>query len=52
MGTRIEIEISELDNGWLVEDSFFGYKYQFKTFLEAKKKAIKIFDEFKKEKGY
>ncbi len=50
MGAELRIEISEIDNGILLEDSFFGCKLHFKKFPDVKKKVIEILDEFEKER--
>lgn len=47
--SKINIEIREIENGWVVEDSYFGEETFFKRFVDAQKKSDKILQDFKKE---
>ncbi len=46
---KIEIEIKEIENGFIVDDSYYGNEHHYKTFGEAKEKAIDLLDEFQKD---
>lgn len=46
---KIEVEIREAENGWLVQDSYYGGETYFKTFVEAKDFAMNLFAKFQEE---
>ncbi|KKM76725.1 hypothetical protein LCGC14_1377250 [marine sediment metagenome] len=47
--SKINIEIREIENGWVVEESYFGDETFLKRFVDAEKKVNKILQNFKKE---
>ena len=47
----MEIEFKEIDNGWIVTETYFGYKHYCKSFKEVEKKIQEFIKEFKKECG-
>ena len=44
-----EVEIREVENGWVVEDTYFGDETYCETFVAAKDMAIERFTRFQKE---
>ena len=46
---KIEVEIKEIENGWVVDDSYYGEEIYFKNFVEAKDFAQSIFSKFQRE---
>ena len=46
---RIEIEIREIENGWIVEDSYYDEEKFCDTFLKAKTYANKLFTKFQND---
>ncbi len=47
----MNIEFKEIDNGWLITEDYFGYKYYCKTFKEVEKSIQKFIEEYEKECG-
>jgi len=48
---KIDVELKEIENGWLVDDSYYGEETFFKTYAEAKEFAIQIFTKYQNEEG-
>ena len=48
---KIDIELKEIENGWIVDDSYYGEETFFKTYAEAKDFAMEIFSKYEKEDG-
>ena len=46
---KIEVEIKEIANGWIVDDSYYGEKTFFKKWDDAVVFAKKIFTRYKKD---
>ena len=46
---KIEVEIKEIENGWIVDDSYFGEETFFKTYVEAKDFAQELFSRYQKD---
>jgi hypothetical protein len=49
MNRKLTLEIYEIDNGWIVEDSFIGHSKFVKTFEEAVSFVNKIIVEYQKQ---
>lgn len=49
MTNKIDVEITRIENGWIIEDSYFGEQTFFKTYAEASNDANKRFIKFQKE---
>ena len=49
MTNKIDVEIEEIENGWLIEDSYFGEMKFFKTYAECSNEANKRFIKFQKD---
>lgn len=50
----IEIEINEIDNGWIVKDNHYGDKVFFEEYPDAAAAAKKIFTKYGRDyaKGF
>lgn len=48
---KIEVEIKEIDNGWIVDDSYYGDETFHKEFSDAALLAKKIISRYKREEG-
>ena len=48
---NIEVEIKEIVNGWVVDDSYYGDETFFTKYDDAAAFAKKIFIKFKKDEG-
>lgn len=46
---KIEVEIKEIANGWLVDDSYYGEETFFTNYNDASMFAKKIFSRYKKD---
>jgi len=46
---KIEVEIKEIANGWIVDDSYYGEETFFKKYDDAATFAKKIFTRFKRD---
>lgn len=46
---RIEVEINEIDNGWIVDDSYYGEKTFFAEWIDAAVFAKKIITRYGRE---
>ncbi len=46
----MNIEFKEIDNGWIVNEDYFGYKQYCKHFKQVEKKIQEFIKEFKEEK--
>ncbi len=48
---KIEVEIKEIDNGWVVNDSYYGDETFFKEYKDAAAFAKKIFTKFGRDEA-
>ena len=48
---KLSVEIEGVDNGWIVEDSYFGERTYFKKFQDAEAEAKKRITRIKKYEG-
>ena len=46
---KIEVEIKEIENGWIVDDSYYGEEVFFDSYDDAAMFARRIFTSFKKD---
>lgn len=46
---KIEVEIKEIGNGWVVDDSYYGDEVFFKDYDSAAMFAKKIFTRYKRD---
>ena len=46
---KIVVEIREVENGWIVENGYFGDESYYETYAEAVNKAMKTFNKFQEE---
>lgn len=46
---EIDVEVKEIDNGWIVKDNYFGETKFFKKWDDVSNEAKKRFTRFKKE---
>lgn len=46
---KIEVEVKEIDNGWIVEDSYYGETKFFKKYDDVTTEVKKRFTRFKKD---
>ena len=46
---KIQVEIDSVDNGWIVEDSYYGDRIFYEDYNDASVAAKKIFTQFKKD---
>ena len=48
---KIEVEIKEIDNGWVVDDSYYGDETFFEAYVDAAAFAKKIFTRFGRDEA-
>lgn len=46
---NIQVEIKEIDNGWIVDDSYYGEETFFRKYSDAALFAKKIFTRYKRD---
>ena len=48
---KIEVEIKEIDNGWVVDDSYYGDETFFAVYKDAAAFAKKVFTRFGRDEA-
>ncbi len=48
---KIEVEVKEIDNGWLIEDNYYGEQKFFKNWKDVSAEAKKRFTRYGRDEA-